>query len=198
MTDTPPEPGTAASPSDEATELRRLVEGLEVRNSVIARLATNVEKQATEVAKLRRAISDRPTRASVDHRRRVLTVLLLLYGWVIIFMHDQHVENCSSGHQAAVVIDYSVNRPVPPGGKPRPPLTPESVKKVIEDSTPAATCDVTFPLHPHGINPTTYAVGPLELTQWNLLGLLLYGLGGGILYAYQRGPAPDSRHRYYD
>jgi hypothetical protein len=204
VTDTPTGPSSSQQPPVEGnpTEVRQMLEAVEHRNSVLVRIAKAVEKLTSEVPALRRAIDDRPTKVSVAHRRRRSAVIMILFGFVIIWGHDQHVEHCSPGSQALAILDFAVNRPVTlPNGKPRPPLTQEQVQQVVEETTPSAACDVTFPLHTHGIeekDAADYHVLGFHLSGWNLVGWLLYGLVGGILYAYQRGPGRSAQHRNSD
>lgn len=176
-------------PTGEPTDLQEMVAQVERRNGVLVRLATGVDRLSGEVRGLRKEIDDRPTRHQVAHRRRAAAAAMLIYGMLIIWGHDTHVQYCSPGATALQVVESVADRDAVGKG-----LTRGQIKRIVDDSQPTAVCDVTFPLHTHGADPHaqpgTHTIGGWHFTNWNLIGFAGYGLAGGILLWWRRGPRP--------
>lgn len=168
--------------------LEAVVQAVHDRNALLRRLAASVEGLARQVRSLRRDIDDRPTKAQAEHRRRVSVLALVLFAVALVWGHDQHIQSCSPGANAQAVLQ-SLTKPQAFNTEPRTPEESRSLyaaymRSVIE-AQPTERCDVTAPLSTHD---------PEEEwpTRWNLYGFGLYGLLGGILWAWSRGPARPS------
>lgn len=164
--------------------LGELVQSLNARNTAINALSRNVESLIPEVRELRREVDTRPTADELTYKRRRGIAAALLFGTFIIFAHDEHIEHCSPGSQANAVLEYLIQHP---GRK----LTPHKFEQVVEDAQPTYECDLTFPLHAHGVrrNPADlHRIFGHEYTDANTAGALLYLLVGGILYLWARVP----------
>lgn len=94
----------AGSPRPETHTLGDLVEALDRNSNIVAQNTKVVEENRrtvinaqTEVAALRQDMTIRPTRKELDRKRRRLGWFLAAYTILVIWMHDQHIENCSPG-----------------------------------------------------------------------------------------------------
>ena len=173
-------------------DLAEMVKQVERRNSVLVRLAGGVERLSHEVRDLRRDIEDRPTKQNVAARRRRSFAALLIYGVLIIWAHDEHVEACSPGSTALAVVEDLAARQNLDG------VTAKTLRDALSEQ-PTEWCDATFPLHHHGsglkdADPAFELFG-WEPTQWNVIGFLGYGSVGGMLYLWARDPRRPRRRR---
>jgi hypothetical protein len=136
--------------SGEADDWYQVLSELEDRNVALERVGQLVERNSDELAGVREALSSRPTGAQIEYRRRRAVAGLILYGLAVIFLHDQHIEQCS------------------PGARIQQAVHPEQV------GGPSPVCDVVFPLHPHQDRPAgwqllglgLHAVGGAALVIW--------------------------------
>ena len=163
------------TPPKDSSDLESMLTAVNQRNTLLRRLAGSVDGLAAQVRRLRRDIDDRPTKAQAEHRRRGAVAALLVFGVLLIWGHDEHVQRCSPGATAERVLVDLANDPGPSV------LTAKGIQKTIDDQQPTDRCDVSFPIHAH--NPADEWP-----TRWNLAGFGLYAVLGGILWSWQRGP----------
>lgn len=155
----------------------------EFKGDLLLRLANGVDELTETVSALRLELNRRPTGASVAARRRGSVAGLLLFGVLVVMGHDAHVETCSPGAQAERVIGTVVDEN-------QLDINRRQLQRVVEGSQPTAFCDLTFPLHHHGLD----GVGEYEpvvgdLTRWNLAGLGMYAAVAVGVWLWRRGPA---------
>ena len=164
-------------------DLRRILEALDERNEhseqqvrAIETLSTLVESLALDVQQLRVAGDTRPTAQQQTHKRRQVVASMVIYGLLIIWGHDAHVEHCGPGSRAeAVIREIATADPLR-----MEPLTLDRVQEIIDAQPNTFVCDVSFPFHAHDDEgyPGSGAI----------LGSLLYAAAGAVLYLWQRGP----------
>lgn len=164
-------------------DLRRILEALDARNETadaqvraIESLAGTVEALALDVQQLRVAVDVRPTAATLQHKRRQVVASLIVYGLLIIWGHDAHVEHCGPGSRAEAVIRAIASA----DPRQQEPLTLERVQEIVSEQQPSFICDASFPFHAHDDEGFP---GPGAL-----FGFGLYAAGGTALYLWQRGP----------
>lgn len=174
------------SPSDAprgtSGALDRLADALESRNDIQDRLVSVVEETVAEVRELRTAIESKATREETEYKRRRVAALLALYGLLIIWGHDAHVEHCGPGSRAEAVIREVASTPQ------TEPLTLERVKEIVSAQQETTLCDATFPFHGHDDRgwPTRGAV----------IGLIGYSIAIGAVILYlERGRRAWNRTR---
>ncbi len=124
---------------------------LEERNVALSQVGKRIEDNTAALAEVRQALAVRPTGDRIEYRRRRSIAGLVFYGLLIIFAHDQHVENCGPGARVEHAVEQSRSR--------------------------VSVCDVSFPLHGHErggqapsawalLGGTLYAVAGAGLWAW--------------------------------
>lgn len=178
--------GVPLEPEGGPTDLESVLRAVHTRNTLLRRLASSVDGLAKQVRSLRRDIDDRPTKAQAEHRRRVSVLAMVIFGVMLVWGHDQHIQSCSPGANAQAVLQAFTKPQAFSDPRPRTPEESRalyaSYLRSVFDAQPTERCDVTAPLSVHD---------PADdwPTRWNLLGFGVYGLLGGILWWWSRGPA---------
>jgi hypothetical protein len=157
-------------------DLRKILESVDARNESLDALTRGVDTLTAAVLALRGEIDRRPTAESQQHKRRQVVASLIVYGLLIIWGHDAHVEHCGPGSRAEAVIRAVAAQPVDAVE----PLSLEQIQMIVEREQPTPLCDISFPFHAH--DDSGFPTG------WAVVGFGLYAAGGAGLYLWQRGP----------
>jgi hypothetical protein len=147
--------------------------------TIIDSMIGSVDDLVEEVVLLREAVDLRPTAQDVSHRRRLSVAAMLLYGLLIIFGHDQHVEYCGPGARSERLLSEFAQIQE---------FTPEEIAALQRsyDVSPA-WCDVAFPLHSHDVQGGFPG-------RWSILGGGIYAVLIGGVFFWARGPR-SGKHR---
>lgn len=188
----PEDPPRATYIVGESDDLRSMLDAFEARTEGVISLASEVRTLVVEVRDLGEAVASRPPREEVDLKRRRTIAALAVYGFALIFLQDQHVENCGPGARAEKVIVAVAAQRAPEPGRTQGESSLAKIQRIIAETEQSPLCDVTFPLHGH--EERGYPSG------WGVLGLLLYGgAGGGLAYwANRPGFTKTTRNRRAD
>lgn len=102
-------------------------------------------------------------------RRRWLGFFLILATVVGIQIHDVHVYKCSPGSRALKVVEAVARREA---------RSVDDIATAVANEQPRPFCESTFPLHTYGTPGRSWP------TEWNLVGLVGYGVLFGGLGAF--------------
>ncbi len=164
--------------SGEPTQ-QQIYDAILERNELLSQIAATIEVNTRELQRTQVLLDRRPPGSELDFKRRRLLVGLLAVVAMVIWAHDQHVEQCGPGARSQHAVEAQLR------GEPR-----DEVVRSVEGVGAPKLCDVTFPLHDHDGNGWPAA--------FNVLGLLAYltlflGLAGWLLSGYRQMQA--DRHK---
>ncbi len=158
--------------SDGEPTPQQIFDAITERNALLNQISSVLTENTRELQRTQALLDRRPPASELDFKRRRLLVGLLAALLLVIWAHDQHVEECGPGARSEHAIEALLR------GEPR-----DEVARALEGVDAPKACDVTFPLHDHDDNGWPAA--------FNALGLLAFlalfiGLAGWLLAGYRR------------
>ncbi len=158
--------------SDGEPTRQQIFDAITERNDLLDRISGVLTENTRELQRTQVLLDHRPPSSELDFKRRRLLVGLLAAILLVIWGHDEHVEECGPGARAEHAIEALLR------GENR-----QGIEMAARGADAPKLCDVTFPLHDHDDNGWPAA--------FNVLGLLVYlalflGLAGWLLGGYRR------------
>lgn len=139
---------------------------MEAQSEALDSLMVVLQANTKELERIYSVLETRPSKEDVGYHRRKAFSLAVVFAFVVIFAHDQHVESCSPGVEAkSIITELTTNIDA----------SREDLIRVSETATPEL-CTVTFPLHVHDDEvpwPNERAI--LGMTGYAGLALALFG-----------------------
>ncbi len=160
------------TPSRDEPTQQQILDAILERNALLDRISSVLTENTRELQRTQVLLDHRPPASELDFKRHRLLVSLLAALLLMIWAHDQHVEECGPGARSEHAIEALLRE------EPR-----DEVVRAVEGAGAPKLCDVTFPLHDHDGNGWP--------APFNVLGLLAYlalfvGLAGWLLSGYRQ------------
>lgn len=137
-----PEDERERSQGGNQLNLADLLSHIEEQNLLKTYLIATVEENTDQVQKLRQEIGTRPTRAESNRRRRLAIWFFVLYGFLLFWGHDIHLENCGPGARNAAAIDAVAHGD----------FNPQDLQKIASADHTNWACDLVVPWFTHQPN----------------------------------------------
>lgn len=169
------DPQSKKAPGDPDRELIHEVRGLSQNVLLLSRVVRHVA--ATSVP-----------RPEIDLRRRGAVIVLLLCMFSVIWIHDQHVENCSPGARVTRAVDWLLANPAGPGIDAAE--RQRGFAEVYNQNDPI--CEVTFPLHSHDGEPWPHVGNLIGIAIYSTIALVGLGWFASAWLTARPRPSPDS------